>query len=158
MRDSAEDRRAPGAADAATDLDMLAEIIAASGVTAASLAAAAAADAHAVGEPRAFEALDDAEWQHIAPLLPNEAPQAATMGNRAFLNAVLKAMQRGGRWTEYPKTGVSSDAVRRRFGRWAHHGVWQRLAATVLDLDLSAERKDAFGTIARRAQTLAQRR
>jgi transposase len=157
MRDSAEDRRALGAAGAGTDLDILAEIIAASGVTAASLAAAAAADARAEGEPRAFEALDDAEWQHITPLLPNEAPQAATMGNRAFLNAVLKAMQRGGRWTEYPKTGASSDAVRRRFGRWAHHGVWQGLAATVLDLALSAHRKTAFALLAKRAEQLCQR-
>lgn len=98
--------------------------------------------------------LSDAEWQAIAPLLPPEAPQASAMRNRGFVNCVLVVMGRGGRWTDYPKRGPQFDAVRRRFGRWAHQGVWQRLPAELERLGWSAEHRALFANAARRAAML----
>jgi transposase len=101
----------------------------------------------------AGHALSDSEWDLIAPHLPAEPTQANAMINRAFIDAVLIAMARGA-WTDHRKRGASSDAVRRRFGRWAHQGVWQRLA--VADLALDPARKAELATLARRAEILSR--
>lgn len=95
--------------------------------------------------------LSDDEWALIAPHLPAEPPQANAMANRAFLDAVLVAVARGA-WTDHRNRGASSDAVRRRFGRWAQQGVWQRLATA--DLALAPARKAEFANLARRAAML----
>lgn len=94
---------------------------------------------------------NDDEWEVIAPHLPAEPPQANAMGNRAFLDAVLVAMARAA-WTDHRNRGASSDAVRRRFGRWAAQGVWQRLAA--VDLALALARKAELVALAQRAGAL----
>lgn len=108
-------------------------------------------------DPRSpFAPMADAEWEIIAPLLPPEPRQMNTMGNREFVNAVLAAMHRGGRWTAYLKTGPQSDAVRRRFGRWAHQGIWQVLEQNLTGLSLPDHRKKEFEAIARRAAQLSR--
>ncbi|MBY0558810.1 transposase [Hyphomicrobium sp.] len=94
------------------------------------------------------QALSDPEWDLIAPHLSAEPSQAHAMCNRAFLDAVLVAMARGA-WTDPRHRGPSSDAVRRRFGRWAAQGVWQRLAAA--NLALAPARKAALLALAQRA-------
>ena len=53
-------------------------------------------DAEPAAQPPERAGLSDAEWQVIAPFLPPEAPQAKAMSNRAFLDAVIAAMRRGG--------------------------------------------------------------
>jgi hypothetical protein len=102
-----------------------------------------------------LEPLSDLEWTMIAPQLPAEAARGNVMRNRAFVDAVLVAVARGS-WSDHRKRGANSDAVRRRFGRWAHQGAWQRLAAITVDLPLSEARKASFAAIARRAATLAR--
>jgi len=72
--------------------------------------------------------ISDKEWVSIAALLPAEAPQVNSMGNRDFLNAVLTVMRRGGAWVSRQTQAAEIEAVRRRFGRWAHQGVFQRIA------------------------------
>jgi len=106
----------------------------------------------------AFQTLTDEEWQTMAPLLPAEPTQAKNMCNREFVDAVLKAMYHGGRWTDYPKKGRCSDAVRRRFGRWAHQGVWQQFATDTAPSCLSEKRKADLVLIAERAERLLQNR
>ncbi|MBS0252696.1 MAG: transposase [Proteobacteria bacterium] len=101
----------------------------------------------------AVEPLSDCEWDLIGPYLPSEPAQSTAMRNRAFIDAVLIALTRGS-WTDHRDRGAHSDAVRRRFGRWAHQGVWQRLAAA--DLGIGPARKAAFATLARRAQILSR--
>jgi len=108
-------------------------------------------------DPRvAFEPLTDPEWDIIGPLLPPEPRQMNTMNNREFINAVLIAMHRGGRWNAQLKTGSRSDAVRRRFGRWAHQRIWQGLEQHLAGLSLPVGRKKAFEAMARRATQLAR--
>ena len=84
-------------------------------------------DAEPAVQPPEPAELSDAEWQVIAPFLPPEAPQANAMSNRAFLDAVIAAMRRGGAWTSRHTPAPEIEAVRRRFGRWAHQGVFQAL-------------------------------
>ncbi len=78
-------------------------------------------------QPRAEDiplALTDAEWAILAPLLPCEPPQADAMSQRELLDKVIWVIARGRRWTELD---AAHEAVRRKFGRWAHAGVWQQL-------------------------------
>ncbi|MBS0251312.1 MAG: transposase [Proteobacteria bacterium] len=99
------------------------------------------------------EGLSDSEWALIAPYLPSEPAQATAMRNRDFVDAVLVAVARGS-WTDRRIPGNTSDAVRRRFGRWAHLEVWRALAAAISQLPLSTERKSAFHVVLRRADML----
>lgn len=100
-----------------------------------------------------FEPLDDREWDLIAPCLPLGSYRGNAMDPRAFLNHVLAALARG-RWTDIRNRGPQSDAVRRRFGRWAHQGVWHRLAVFAGGLEISKPRQLSFEAIARRADML----
>ena len=106
-----------------------------------------------VSPDSALGSLTDSEWQLIAQHLPAEARQANTMCNRDFVDAVLAAMIRG-RWTDHRNRGLQSDAVRRRFGRWASQGIWQQLVVVISALPISATRKAAFATIGRRSALL----
>jgi len=103
-----------------------------------------------------FSELSDDEWSPISVLLPVEPPQSNTMGNRQFVNAVLVAMHRGGRWGEYPKKVKNSDAVRRRFGRWSHQGIWQKLAIDLATSALPENRKRQLRAVAERADRLVR--
>ena len=114
-------------------------------------------DAEPAAQPPEPAELSDGEWLVIAPLLPPEAPQANAMSNRAFLDAVIAAMRRGGCWTSRRTPATEIEPVRRRFGRWAHLGVFQALAAALTDLDLAPERKRMFALAGQRAATLRAR-
>ena len=108
-------------------------------------------------QPREHVELSDEEWHAIAPFLPSEAPQANSMSNRDFLNAVLAAMRRGGNWVSRHTPATDIEAVRRRFGRWAHLGVFQALAEALPNLDLSPECKRLLALAGQRAAHLKSR-
>jgi transposase len=92
-------------------------------------------------------ALADAEWAMLAPLLPPEPPQADTLDNRAVLDQVIWVIE------------GTHEAVRRKFGRWAHAGVWQRLHADASAAGaLHPQRLMHLKRIAQRAETLAGKR
>ena len=114
-------------------------------------------DAEPAAQPPEPAGLSDRDWQLIGPLLPPEAPQANAMSNRAFLDAVLAAMRRGGAWTSRHTPAAEIEAVRRRFGRWAHLGVFQALADGLTDLDLPPERKRLLALAGQRAANLKAR-
>ena len=100
--------------------------------------------------------LSDEAWLALAPLLPVEVPQSKAMSNRAFLEAVLEATQRNG-WVSRKTPAAGIEAVRRRFGRWAHAGVFQAIAAALPGLDLSVETARLLELAGKRARQLKAR-
>ena len=101
-------------------------------------------------------ALTDREWAILAPLLPPEPPQAETLSNRAVLDRVIWVIAKGRRWTELD---AAHEAVRRKFGRWAHAGIWQQLhAAAAVGSALDAGRLAHLKRIANRAESLSGKR
>jgi len=104
-----------------------------------------------------FTELSDEEWSTIVPLMPTEPRQSNAIGNREFVNAVLAAMHRGGRWNDYRKNGPYPDAIRRRFGRWAHLSRWQALFDAITNTDLTDERKNQLKAISERAERLREK-
>lgn len=97
------------------------------------------------------------DWLIIAPQLPAEPPQVRAMSNREFFEEVLRAMQRRGVWTTRQRTAAETEAIRRRFGRWSHLGVFQDLEAKLESADLPRELKSAIALAAKRAESLRRR-
>ena len=77
------------------------------------------------------------------------------MSQRQVLDKVIWVIAKGRRWTALD----GSEAVRRKFGRWAHAGVWQQLHdAAVAAGTLHPQRLLHLKRIAERAAALAGKR
>ena len=96
--------------------------------------------------------LTDEEWALIEPFLPNEPAQALAITNRAFVDTVLWVFARAKHWTQIPDD--RGEATRKRFTRWAHAGVWQRLAADIKGRGLGPVREGQLQGLAARAHRL----
>jgi len=139
-----------------TNFNLIIETMASLGVTPESIAQSVAINANDACR-QDYRPLQDDEWRLLATFFPDEPSQSNTMDNRTFVNAVLAAIHRGGRWTDHPKKGSYSDAVRRRFGRWAHLGIWQRVAEKTTEIELTIERRIEFKATADRAERLRRK-
>ena len=98
----------------------------------------------------------DNEWEALAPLLPRDRCQGNVMSNRDFLDALLQVMGRRGRWNARDRPARRSEAVRRRFSRWAQAGVFEGLETVLPDLDLAPQTKRLLACAAHRARQLKQ--
>jgi len=75
--------------------------------------------------------LTDAQWTHIAPLLPK--PRRKPLGgrprvdDRACFEGILWILRTGARWRDLPPTYPSGVTCWRRLGEWERADVWLRL-------------------------------
>ncbi|MCP3392301.1 IS5 family transposase [Bradyrhizobium sp. CCGB12] len=82
--------------------------------------------------------LNEAQWAKISPLLPGKAgdPGRSARDNRLFLNGCLWVLRSGAHWCDLPERYGKWKTVHRRFSRWCHAGVWERVfAALTADRD-----------------------
>ena len=82
--------------------------------------------------------LNEAQWVKIAPLLPGKASDPGRTGqdNRLFVNGCLWVLRSGAHWRHMPERYGKWKTVHRRFSRWCHAGVWERVfAALTADRD-----------------------
>jgi transposase len=106
--------------------------------------------------PHGGSDLTDDEWEILQAFLPPEAPQMNAMSQRTFLDAVLWQADTGQSWTSLPMIYGSAEAVRRRFGRWAHEGHWQCLAEALAATTISKRRLRLFQALAMRSEQLSR--
>ena len=80
--------------------------------------------------------LNDGQWMRIASLLPGKAGDPGRTGsdNRLFINGCLWVLRSGAHWRDLPERYGKWKTVHRRFSRWCHAGVWDRVF-DVLTLD-----------------------
>lgn len=73
--------------------------------------------------------LSEAQWAKIAPLLPGKASDPGRTGsdNRLFVNGCLWVLRSGAHWRDLPERYGKWKTVHRRFSRWCHAGVWERV-------------------------------
>ncbi|MBY5332427.1 IS5 family transposase [Rhizobium leguminosarum] len=73
--------------------------------------------------------LNEAQWSRIAPLLPGKAgdPGRTGVDNRLFVNGCLWILRSGAHWQDLPERYGKWKTVHRRFSRWCHAGVWERV-------------------------------
>ena len=73
--------------------------------------------------------LSEAQWLKIAPLLPGKMTDPGRTGsdNRLFVNGCLWVLRSGAHWRDLPERYGKWKTVHRRFSRWCHAGVWERI-------------------------------
>ncbi|WP_210312654.1 IS5 family transposase [Rhizobium giardinii] len=73
--------------------------------------------------------LNEAQWSRIAPFLPGKAGDPGRTGtdNRLFVNGCLWILRSGAHWRDLPERYGKWKTVHRRFSRWCHAGVWERV-------------------------------
>ena len=85
--------------------------------------------------------LSTAQWEQIRVLLPGKASDPGQTGsdNRLFVNGCLWVLRSGAHWCDLPERYGNWKTVHRRFSRWCHAGVWERLFTA-----LTADRDNAY--------------
>lgn len=73
--------------------------------------------------------LNDGQWAKVALLLPGKAGDPGRTGtdNRLFVNGCLWILRSGAHWCDLPERYGRWKTVHRRFSRWCHAGVWERV-------------------------------
>lgn len=74
--------------------------------------------------------LTDEQWQKILPVLKSCAPEirlGAGRDCRRFLEAVLWITCSGSQWRLLPKQYGKWNSVFKRFNRWSHLGIFEKL-------------------------------
>ncbi|MGK6317861.1 IS5 family transposase [Neorhizobium sp. DT-125] len=73
--------------------------------------------------------LSDAQWDKIALLLPGKAGDPGRTGsdNRIFVNGCLWVLRSGAHWRDLPERYGKWKTVHKRFSRWCHAGIWERV-------------------------------
>ena len=82
--------------------------------------------------------LNETQWTKISLLLPGKAgdPGRSVTDNRLFVNGCLWILRSGAHWCDLPERYGKWKTVHRRFSRWCHAGVWERVfAALTTDRD-----------------------
>jgi len=82
--------------------------------------------------------LSETQWKRIAPLLPGKPSDPGRTGsdNRLFVNGCLWVLRSGAHWRDLPERYGRWKTIHKRFSRWAHGGVWERVfAALTVDRD-----------------------
>jgi transposase len=78
--------------------------------------------------PSRYE-LNQAQWERIRDLLPGRKEHVGRTAadNRNFVDGVLWVLRSGARWSDLPERYGKYKSVHKRFVRWAHSGVWERV-------------------------------
>jgi putative transposase len=73
--------------------------------------------------------LSEAQSARIALLLPGKASDPGRSGrdNRLFVDGCLWVLRSGAHWQHLPERYGKWKTVHRRFSRWCHAGVWEKV-------------------------------
>ena len=79
--------------------------------------------------------LSEAQWLRIELLLPGKAGDPGRTGsdNRLFVNGCLWVLRSGAHWQDLPERYGRWKSVHKRFSRWCHGGVWERVFASLTE-------------------------
>jgi transposase len=82
------------------------------------------------------EELQDAQWDVIAPLLPQAKQPNGSRGrprcdDREVLNGILWILRSGARWKDLPERFPSYQTCHRRFQQWRESGVLEKILRTL---------------------------
>jgi transposase len=81
-------------------------------------------------QPRGYPSdLSDAQWEHLAPLLPpaQEGGRPRTVCLRAIVNAVLYLLRTGCQWRYLPADFPAWQTVYDYFWKWRQAGIWEAI-------------------------------
>jgi transposase len=72
--------------------------------------------------------LSDAQWEKLAPLIPETSPNATceTIPRRELVNGVLYVLRTGCAWRHMPHDLPNGKTVYHYFRQWKLQGVWEQ--------------------------------
>ncbi len=78
--------------------------------------------------------LSEAQWLRIEQLLPGKSGDRGRTGsdNRLFVDGCLWVLRSGAHWRDLPERYGKWKTVHKRFSRWCHAGVWERVFASLV--------------------------
>lgn len=73
--------------------------------------------------------LNDVRWSRLRLFCLGKAndPGRTALDNRLFVNGCLRVLRSGAHWRDLPERYGKWRTVDRRFSRWCHAGVWERV-------------------------------
>ena len=79
--------------------------------------------------------LRDDPWERIEPIVPGgmEGRRGPRSDGRRFVNALLWMARSGARWRDLPERFGNYQTAKKRYYRWVHNGVIDRLFEAVAD-------------------------
>lgn len=77
--------------------------------------------------------LTDAQWELLAPLIPESSPNATqpTIPRREIVNGVLYVLRTGCAWRQMPHDLPNGKTVYHYFRQWKLKGVWEQAMTTL---------------------------
>ena len=85
-------------------------------------------------------------------LIESVLPAVCGGSQRDAISSLLWLVSTGRPWTMLPERFGSWDSQRHRFARWAHKGVWVKIASVIDGVDLPEARKRLFKSVALKAE------
>lgn len=83
----------------------------------------------------------DAQWQRIAPLLPDNSRGLKRVDDRRVLSGIVHALKCGGRWSDCPEHVYGpKKTLYNRFVRWAERGIWEDIFAALAGAEDAPDR------------------
>ena len=84
--------------------------------------------------PKRYE-LTASQWKKIKDFLPGKATDCGVTAkdNRLFVNAVLWICRSGTLWKYLPPHYGNWKSIHKRFTRWSHKGIWEKIFQVLLD-------------------------
>ncbi len=81
--------------------------------------------------------ISDEDWKRIEHLLPGRPGQhgGVAADNRLLIDAIRYQAKTGVAWRDLPLCYGKFNSVFQRYDRWCEKGVWQRVAAALIDED-----------------------
>jgi putative transposase len=78
--------------------------------------------------------LSEEQWLRIELLLPGKVGDRGRTGsdNRLFVNGCLWVLRSGAHWRDLPERYGRWKTVHKRFSRWCHGGIWERVFASLV--------------------------
>lgn len=82
-------------------------------------------------------ALSDVQYERIKELLPGKSTDRGVTAkdNRLFVDTILFVRNTGIPWRDLPERFGNWNSVYQRFNRWSKNGVWNRIAAALIEFD-----------------------
>ena len=71
--------------------------------------------------------LTDAQWERVAPLLPQGRRRPSKQGDRNFINAVIWITKTGAPWRDLPERFGPWKTIFNRFSKWASARRWDAI-------------------------------
>ena len=93
--------------------------------------------------------LSDGQWAKISSLLPGKAGDPGRTGSdsRVFINGCLWVLRSGAHWRDLPERYGKWKTVHKRFSRWCHAGIRERVFETLtVDRDGGPDWRHHAGT------------